>query len=254
MDRYKNFEHYIESKKNIFKNQTDSDYAVLNFNDNNIKKIIDNISPEKIYFNNKEFYNLQNDFICYRNNKILNVNELKIFGNHNYENVMAVLAIADILKLNLDKTKEIIKQFKGVEHRIEFVRKINNIEIYNDSKATNVESVLKCLQAFTENNNLILILGGRDKNDDFTRLVPELQNKVKKIVVTGEACEKIKKQLNLCSKVVVEPDFDKAVYTAYEQCSENDKLVLSPGCASFDRFQNYEHRGKYFKQLVKKIK
>ena len=255
LDRYANFDEYKLSKKRIFKNQTAADFAVINAADDNSMSICKYIKPQKVYFNVCEgsglFY--KDKWICKRENnsieKYIDVSRLKIFGEYNYENIMfAVLVVKSIFDIDDDSIISSVEKFEGVEHRIEFVAEINKVKYYNDSKATTVDALQKSLKAFDK--PVILIAGGRDKNADFTVLRNLIKDKVKKLILTGEASEKMNQQINLEELTILEKDFDAAVKLSKNLANIGDIVLLSPACASYDKFNNFEERGRYFKKLV----
>ncbi|HPG31243.1 MAG TPA: UDP-N-acetylmuramoyl-L-alanine--D-glutamate ligase [bacterium] len=256
LDRYESFDHYVLSKKNIFKNQKKENFAILNFNDAAVLKISFGASANKIYFNCANgFFLTDGNIVLNREGKlthIIKTSELKIFGGHNYENVMAASAAALQFGVKTDKLREALKSFEGVEHRIEFVEEVNGKKFYNDSKATSADSVIKSLEAF--DCKIVLIAGGRDKNSDYRVLKDLIKKKVRKLVLTGEAAEKINSQINIPEITAVEKDFEKAVKTAYESAESGDAVLLSPACSSYDRFLNFEERGKFFKNAVRGLK
>jgi UDP-N-acetylmuramoylalanine--D-glutamate ligase len=187
--------------------------------------------------------------------EVIRVNEIQLPGLHNIENVMAALG-ATFCALStqaseLTVLRDSIRRFKGVEHRIEFVAEVNGVRFYNDSKATNVDSTRKALEAFER--NVVLILGGKDKGSDYTGLAPLIAGRVKRIVLIGAASEKIARQLAGSAPMVRAGSMEAAVARAAEAAAGGDVVLLAPACASFDMFDNYEHRGRVFKDEVHKL-
>ena len=185
----------------------------------------------------------------------IKLDEIPLPGMHNVENVMTALS-ATICAMgtgtnDLPVLVECIKRFKGVEHRIEYVAEIDGIKFYNDSKATNVDSTLKALESFE--CNIILILGGKDKGSDYSPLVPLIRERVKQVILIGAASEKIAGQLKGAGEMVRAGSMQDAVLRAMEVATAGDTVLLAPACASFDMFDNYEHRGRVFKEAVHQL-
>jgi UDP-N-acetylmuramoylalanine--D-glutamate ligase len=170
---------------------------------------------------------------------------------HNVYNSMASVISAKLLGIDKEVIQKTLENFKGVEHRLEFVREINGIKFYNDSKATNVNSVWYALQGFDE--PIVLILGGRDKGNDYREIEKEVKKYVKHIVAIGESKMKVYNFFNSKVPVTVAEDIEDAVYKAASEASGKGIVLLSPACASFDMFENYEHRGREFKKIVNKL-
>jgi UDP-N-acetylmuramoylalanine--D-glutamate ligase len=198
---------------------------------------------------------LGKDNICYKENgKELfkcSLENINLKGEHNYANAMSVVIAAKIMGLNNKKIKDALGDFQGVEHRLEFVREINGVKFINDSKATNIDSVWYALRSF--NNSIFLILGGQDKGNDYNQIKELVKEKVKKIYAIGSSADKIFNFFHSMVKVEMQPSIESAVAAANKEARENEIVLLSPACASFDMFQNYEHRGKVFKEAVKKL-
>jgi UDP-N-acetylmuramoylalanine--D-glutamate ligase len=176
------------------------------------------------------------------------VSDIFIKGEHNIQNAMAVIIAAKIFNLDNEKIIEALKSFKGVEHRLELVREIEGVKFINDSKATNVDSVLVALKSFDE--PIFLILGGQDKGNDYSMIENLVIEKVKKIYAIGSSAEKVFNYFHSKVKTEIKKDFDEVINTALSEARDGDVVLLSPACASFDMFDNYEHRGKIFKQIV----
>lgn len=254
IDFHGNYENYKNTKKKIFNNHSQNDLAILNLNNKNVLEITKDIKSKKIYFSNNTKTNiyLDNNIIYYEDEPTLNTNDIKIKGIHNYENIMCMLGVVKQFNVSNEIIKNYLKQFKGVEHRIEFVREINDITFYNDSKATNTESTIVALKSF--NNNVILLLGGLDRGHSFEPLNPYLKN-VKYILTFGETKNRIKdwaEEQNI--NCLVFNNLKEATLKSYELASNNDTVLLSPACASWDQYKCMEDRGNEFKSIVNNFK
>jgi UDP-N-acetylmuramoylalanine--D-glutamate ligase len=260
LDRYDNrFDLYIKSKMKIVFNQDRDDTFIFNGDDDNI--LLGYVSNETSllpFSLEKNLINgsfLDEDWIVYSQNKdLLNICEitnLPIKGEHNIQNSLAVINVA--INIGIDPTgiKEALKTFKGVEHRLEFVRQINGINIINDSKATNVDSVWYALRSFE--SPIFLILGGKDKGNDYSKIKDEVKRRVKKIYAIGSSAEKVYEYFKLMTKVEIVSSFQSAIEKGVSEAKEGNILLLSPACASFDMFKNYEDRGNQFKKIVNGI-
>ncbi|MDO5028377.1 MAG: UDP-N-acetylmuramoyl-L-alanine--D-glutamate ligase [Bacillota bacterium] len=251
---------YIQAKVNILKNLGQDDFAILNFDDPILKKQDGNF--KKIYFSSKT--PLDSGFYCdghliyliedQKKKALINCQELIVKGSHNYENLMAGLAVAYALGLDLDLVIEAAYSFTGVKHRLEFVREYKGVAYYNDSKATNSASTKKAVEAFSR--PLILLLGGYDKNEDFTELLKTIKDKIKVLIIYGQTKDKI---FAIASDLAYEKIFkvdnlEAALIKAYDLAEENDLVLLSPASASWDQYKNFEDRGDEFINLVNKIK
>ena len=260
LNRYENkFENYIESKFRIFKNQDESDYLILNKDDETIKNYMRDHKSKSFYFSLNEDIsngsNLSNDQIAFKRDNqsefSFPVNEMQIKGEHNIANAMAVTTAAKIFGFDNEKIKEGLRTFNGVEHRLELVREINGVKYVNDSKATNVDSVWYALRSFDE--PLFLILGGQDKGNDYERIKNLVQEKVKKIYAIGSSAEKVYNFFHNIVKVELKISLEEVISSASKEARSGDVVLLSPACASFDMFDNYEHRGKVFKEAVNNL-
>ena len=260
LNRYENkFENYIASKFRIFKNQDENDYLILNKDDETINKNITGYKSKSFYFSlNGNVSNgsyVSNDQIIFnRDNQpefSFPVNEMQIRGEHNIANAMAVANAAKIFDFDNEKIKEGLRTFKGVEHRLELVREINGVKYVNDSKATNVDSVWYALKSFDE--PLFLILGGQDKGNDYERIRNLVEEKVKKIYAIGSSAEKVYNFFHNIVKVELKISLEEVISSASKEARDGDVVLLSPACASFDMFDNYEHRGKVFKEAVNNL-
>ncbi|TKZ29481.1 UDP-N-acetylmuramoyl-L-alanine--D-glutamate ligase [Brachyspira catarrhinii] len=260
LDRYKNIEDYFDAKKNIYKNQNENDFLILNY---------DNIFTNRLYNelekNKEEKFNIltfstknknatiyyDNEEIFYQNKKLFSIENKKLFGMHNVENILVSVLASLKNNIPVNYIENAVNNFKGIEHRLELVATINNVMYINDSKATSMNAVKSALKSFDK--NIILIMGGRNKNIDFSPLNEIINERVKKLILTGEAAESLNYMIESDKKIIIK-DFTDAFNYASSLTICGDIVLLSPGCASFDSFKNYEERGKYFKSLVYKLK
>lgn len=265
LDRYNHsYEDYINSKHKVYENQAATDHLVYNFDDKVIKNSLKHNRKSKssafslsrdvkkelesgAYLDN---YNLIY-FYYHGEESIIDTQKLIIKGQHNVYNSMASVISAKILGIEKSVIQKTLENFKGVEHRLEFVREINGIKFYNDSKATNVNSVWYALQGFNE--PIVLILGGRDKGNDYSEIENEVKKYVKYIIAIGESKQKVFDFFNGIVPAEMADDMEDAVYKAAGEARKNEIVLLSPACASFDMFENYEHRGKEFKRIVNQL-
>ncbi|MDX9925076.1 MAG: UDP-N-acetylmuramoyl-L-alanine--D-glutamate ligase [Ignavibacteriaceae bacterium] len=260
LDRYKDsFQLYKEAKYKILKNQDETDYYVYNEDDTNTYDDLKNrkvnftgFSTKKIlqngsFYNNGELFFINNgkrEIIC-------NKNDLLIKGEHNISNALSVICIAKIIGISSDSIKTSLETFAGVEHRLEYVRTIEGVDFVNDSKATNVDSVWVALRSFEK--PLYLILGGKDKGNNYDQIKDLVVEKVKKIYAIGSSADKV---CNYFSSIVETEKIDSlegCVLKGREEAIDGSVVLLSPACASFDMFNNYEHRGEVFKKAVREL-
>ncbi len=265
LDRYKSFRDYCGAKILIALNQTESDYLVLNADDKDVMYLYhllwETRGPKVVFFKRtgefyKEGFYLRDRMISYYFTKpdlsfeagdVIKVDELGIRGAHNIENALAASTMAFLAGASIDAIRDILKSFRGLPHRMEFVRNINGVDYINDSKGTNVGAVIKSLEGL---RNVILILGGRDKKSDFRLLRPYVKDKVKALILIGEAREKIKDALGDLVDTYISGSMEEAVHTARNIARDGDTVLLSPGCASFDMFRDFEERGDVFRKIV----
>lgn len=259
LDWHKTTENYVKAKLKIFANQDEDDFAILNYEDRNLAKK-HNIKAQKYYFSMEKISEKGSYFedgkIYYNDGKsteeILEVKDLKIPGVHNIKNVMAAIIIAKLFGIDSNTIKRSISSFTGVEHRIEFVRELNGVKYYNDSKGTNPDSTEVAIAAM--DGYVILIAGGYDKNSNFDNLIEKSKDKLKTVILLGETADKIS---NSCKKSDVEfyivKDLNKAVELAKKLAVKGEDVLLSPACASWDMYSNYEARGRHFKDLVREL-
>jgi UDP-N-acetylmuramoylalanine--D-glutamate ligase len=182
---------------------------------------------------------------------IMPVAEIKLKGAHNVENVLAAVCAARLAGIPAEKIRASIAEFKGVEHRLEFVRLLRGVEFYNDSKATNVDAAMKAVASFA--GGIHLILGGKDKDSNYATMAEALTERVKIVYTIGSAAEKIERQLQGVVKIVSAETMQTAVAEAAKVAAAGDVVLLAPACSSFDQFENYEHRGQVFRQLVNEL-
>lgn len=258
LNRHKTMEIYIRTKEKIFMNQTAEDFVILNYDDGYCRQMADKTAAKPLFFSRAaqlaEGIFLYGGDICIRWQGIdavcVNKSELLIFGDHNIENVMAAIGAALCAGVPTETIRAVLRAFKGVEHRIEYVRTLDGIDFYNDSKATNVDAAIKAIEAIEK--PIVLIGGGRDKTGDFSDWVQLFKNKVKCVIAIGESADLI---IETCktyqfTAVYKANTMKDAVETAYTKAADGDCVLLSPACASFDMFDNYEQRGEIFKACV----
>ena len=262
IDRHGNLENYQAAKEKIFAQQDENDFLVLNYDDTKVAKLAAKSKGKVLFFSTKatlrEGIFLENHQIVSlfdgEKNIICHKDDLQIKGEHNIQNAMAACAFGIILGLKAEVLAKVLKEFKSVEHRIEFVDTINGIEYYNDSKATNPESAIKALEAFA--GGVILLAGGHDKMTDLTQFMQEIKKKTVCLILIGEATARFKENAlkHKIDNIYTATSMEDAVAYAHEIAKINQVVLLSPACSSYDMFKNYEERGKVFKQLVKNLK
>ncbi|WP_300743941.1 UDP-N-acetylmuramoyl-L-alanine--D-glutamate ligase [uncultured Brachyspira sp.] len=259
LDRYKDIEDYFNTKKNIIINQNKNDFLVLNYDNiyTNIwyNELNGNSKSKLLTFSLKSkfatiYYNEEDECIYYENEKLFSIENRKLIGKHNIANILAAVLICLKDKIPADHIERVVNNFKGIEHRVELVGEINGVKYINDSKATSMNSVMSALKSFDK--DIILIMGGRNKNIDFTPLNSIVNARVKKLILMGEAANVLSDMLHFDNKIIVR-DLTDAFNYASSIAISGDTVLLSPGCTSFDMFKNYEERGKYFKSLVYKL-
>ncbi|HEV8383881.1 MAG TPA: UDP-N-acetylmuramoyl-L-alanine--D-glutamate ligase, partial [Candidatus Acidoferrales bacterium] len=255
LDRHPSFQLYGQAKARIFENQTEEDAAVLNADDPETPRYAP--TGPRLYWFSRERRVMNGAFlrdaeIVFRQNGeetvLLRRGDIGLRGAHNVENVLAAAMAAHLAGASPAAIAESVHTFAGVEHRLEFVAEIDGVEYFNDSKATNVDATLKAIDAF--DGNLLIILGGKDKGGDFTVLREPLHRRARLALTIGKAAEKISAQIDGAVPVEAADTLERAVHMAHERAQPGDTVLLAPACASFDQFQNYEHRGRVFKELV----
>ena len=258
LNRHYTFDNYVDAKFRIAENQTDEDYIVLNMDDPEIMKRVDKLKTNICYFShNAEVEQgtfVRDGKIYLRKNGIeeyvLDVDRIKILGEHNLENVLAAVCISAFMDIPSDIIRDVVYAFKGVEHRIEFVREVRDVRYYNDSKGTNPDAAIKAIKAMK--STTLLIGGGYDKQSDYDEWVECFPGKVRYLVLIGETADKI---LTCCknhgfNEVVKAETLEDAVRFCYSHARPGDDVLLSPACASWDMFKSYEERGNLFKLYV----
>ncbi len=259
LDRYASFGDYILSKFRIFKNQKSDDFAVYNYDDEIVQPYVEQLDVVKMPFSVLERLScggfIEDDYLVLKlknkEERILKMGELKLRGIHNVYNSLAAALAARAMEVKDEIIRESLMSFEGVSHRLEFVREINGVKFINDSKATNVNSLWYALESFDE--PIILIAGGRDKGNDYSKVYELVRKKVKLILAIGESREKIYNEFKNLTKVIKVDSMEEAVKRAYEEAKPGDVVLLSPACASFDMFEDFEHRGEVFKKLVMQL-
>ena len=263
LDRHKTMKNYIMIKESIAINQTEEDSIVLNYMDTELRKFGKkrNLKPKVIWFSSeeepKEGFFLREDEFIYKTKekeeKLFKTKDIQLLGKHNYENVMCAMAVALHMGVPMDKIVKVCKKFKPVEHRIEFVRERSGVRYYNDSKGTNVDAAIQALHAMP--GPVLLIGGGYDKHVDFDSWVKEFKGRVKYLVLIGET----RNQIASCAKkhgfhnLMFAEDMDEAVKDCAAYADPGDYVLLSPACASWGMFKDYEERGAVFKDCVKNL-
>lgn len=262
LNRHHTMDNYIAAKMSIAKNQGPDDVCVLNYEDETLREQAKQISARIVYFSSlskleKGFY-LDGDTIVYADGKkteaVIRTDELNILGRHNHENVMAAVAMAISYGVPMEKIREVLRTFQAVEHRIEYVTEKRGVRFYNDSKGTNPDAAIKGIQAM--DRPTCLIGGGYDKQSEYTEWIQSFNGKVKKLVLIGQTKEKIAEEAEKCGfhDYVFAQSLQEAVDICYENAENGDAVLLSPACASWGMFPNYEVRGKMFKEMVHALK
>jgi len=255
LDRHRTFEAYTDAKARIFENQKAGDFAVLNADDTASAALASRTRAQVFWFSRKKEVKqgayVREGRILFRDangqREIMHVSDVPLKGGHNVENVLAAVCVSAVMGCDAGRIAKAVRDFKAVEHRLEYVATIRGVEYYNDSKATNVDATIKALESFPA--NIHLILGGKDKDSDYTQLNELLRQRVKRVYTIGAAAGKIESQIK-----GTEVDHCETLETALRRASaiaaSGDVVLLAPACASFDQFQNYEHRGRVFKEVV----
>jgi UDP-N-acetylmuramoylalanine--D-glutamate ligase len=255
LDRHHSFEEYAKAKARLFETQVKGDSAVLNFEDGTCREFASRTKAEVFWFSSKRKVScgvwLEGDEILLNGTPLMRRSQVPLRGMHNVENVMAAAMLARLAGAPGSLIGDAVHTFPGVEHRIEFVRNFQGVDYYNDSKATNVDAALKALDAFE--GNLWVILGGKDKGSDYRPLREPLREKAKAALLIGMAAGRIAEDLEGAVKLVRPDVLREAVWHARESAAPGDTVLLAPACASFDQFENYEHRGRAYKQIVQEL-
>lgn len=256
LDRYNSYEDYLKAKWRITKNLVEEDMFIYNRDDEKLNAWSDKLDISKQSFSissiNEYGAGFDGNSIFLFGKKLIDTAEIALKGVHNYMNVMAAVLAANHTGISLDNICSVLKEFKGVEHRLEQVAEINSILFVNDSKATTVESLMYALQSFER--PVILIAGGKDKGSDFSRLNHLIKKHVKLLILIGTAAKDMKNQWQNIKPVLLADTMQNAVEQAFRSAEKNDVVLLSPACASFDMFDNFEDRGNQFKKCVSDLK
>jgi UDP-N-acetylmuramoylalanine--D-glutamate ligase len=262
LDRHHTFEAYAAAKGRLFETQDNRDFAVLNYDDAVCRSYAEQTKAQVFWFSVKEKVPhgvwLDGEQICYNAKPFMTLSQIKLRGMHNVENVMAAALLAHLAGAKLKEIGPAVESFGGVEHRIEFVRELEGVLYFNDSKATNVDAALKAIHAFPA--NIWIILGGKDKGSDYTPLREPLHERAKAVLLIGAeapyehaAAPLIKHALEGAVELVDCGTLDVALQHARKHSAAGDIVLLAPACASFDQFENYEERGDVFKHLVSEL-
>lgn len=255
LDRHHTFERYAAAKGRLFETQTEEDFAVLNADDQTCVSYIGKTKASGFWFSSTGPVIpgawVKDGIIHVNNEKLMPAGDIPLAGAHNVENTMAAAVATHLAGLSLPEIASAVRTFPGVEHRLEFVRELNGVKYYNDSKATNVDATEKAIDSFP--GGLWIILGGKDKNSDYTVLRDKLKAKAKGVLLVGAAAEKIEGQLKSGLPLQHCGTIEAAVEKARREATSGDIVLLAPACASFDQFQSYEHRGRVFKDVVNKL-
>lgn len=259
LDRYPSYDHYIEAKSRIFINQTPEEKAVLNGDDPIVRKLGERVKATKFFFSLKEKANRNASYdpphIVLRignQEEIYSLAKAPLKGIHNVENMMAAITASRLFHCSRESIQRVLDRFEGIEHRLEFVREIGGVRYYNDSKGTNVGSVVKSLQSFSE--PIVLIAGGKDKEGDLSPLKDLIRSRVKGMILIGEAKERMARELGGLTNTVVAKTLEEAVLFAHQTAKRGEIVLLSPACSSFDMFKDYKERGKAFKEAVRSLR
>jgi len=257
LDRHRTFEAYVNAKARIFENQQADDFAVLNADDPACVELGTRTQAKVLWFSCKQdveqgAFARKGEIVFRRDGsdeRIMATGEIPLKGAHNLENVLAAICCGVLLSCDGAKIRTAVRDFKAVEHRLEYVATVRGVEYYNDSKATNVDATIKALESFP--SGVHLVLGGKDKGSDYTVLNDLLRQRVKRVYTIGAAAQKIESQIKNAVQVVSAATLEAAVKQAANSAQAGEVVLLAPACASFDQFENYEHRGRVFKELVR---
>jgi UDP-N-acetylmuramoylalanine--D-glutamate ligase len=267
-DRYRSMEDYVNAKRRIFQNTNQATTSILNADDNAVVELARDPAVQRgriFYFSRKPQLEPQimtiGGSVCVKDEvrvrtgpeiEHFTVKNMKMRGKHSIDNVMAAALAAREHGATHNAIQKVIDTYPGMEHRLEYVRRVGGVEFFNDSKATNVHAVLRALDAFDE--NIILIMGGKDTNLSYEPLRDVVRRKVKNLILVGEAKERMNRDLGDYSETFLIGTFEEAVLISYQKSRIGDVVLLSPGASSFDMFDSYEERGNYFKDLVKRFR
>ncbi len=262
MDRHKTIENYAQAKAMIFRNQDESQYFVVNYDDEESMKLVKQCKAKVIPFSRKTVLDLgcfvlDGDIVIQNEQgqciDICSKDDLKIPGAHNLENALASAAIAYFAGISPEVIAKTLKEFEGVEHRLEFVGEVDGIRFVNDSKGTNPDASIKAIEAIKD--GIVLIAGGYDKGSEYEEFINAFQGKVKHLILLGKTAPKIKETAERLgfTKITMCKDMDECVRTGYKMASPGDTVLLSPACASWDMYTCFEQRGEHFKNCVREL-
>jgi UDP-N-acetylmuramoylalanine--D-glutamate ligase len=261
LDRHGSFERYVAAKERIFARQVAGDALVLNGDDRVVQMCASRAKSDVFWFSGTKAVRrgafVRDGVIVWVEKEggvtepVMPVSEVHLKGAHNIENVLAAVCAARLAMIPAESIRASVAGFKAVEHRLEFVRALRRVEFYNDSKATNVDATMKAVASFA--GGVHLILGGKDKDSDYSLMSELLKERVKIVYTIGSAAEKIERQLHGVVKMVSAETMQVAVAEAAKAAVAGDVVLLSPACSSFDQFENYEHRGRVFRELVNEL-
>lgn len=261
LNRHHTMECYVEAKARIAKNQNENEICVLNYEDKYLKEIAKDIPAKVFWFSSEHILEqgiwLDGEKIMYCDGTetimICTIHDMKLLGKHNYENVMAAVAIAMHAGVPLECIRKAVKEFNAVEHRIEYVKEVNGVKYYNDSKGTNPDAAIKAVEAMVRPT--VVIGGGYDKDSSYDEWIASFGNKVKALVLLGQTKDKIAAAAKKAGfeNVIMTESLEEAVRVSSEQAEPGDAVLLSPACASWGMFKNFEERGNLFKEYVKNL-
>ena len=262
LDRYDSFHDYALAKHRLFMNQTADDVAILNADDEITASWADSLKANVVMFSVKKeledgLFLRERDLMCRANGKekvLTTRDEIFLRGLHNVENVLAAFAAGLACGASPESMRETVREFKGVEHRIEFVAEIDGVKFYNDSKATSVDATSKALEALSGGDGkTVLILGGRGKNAPYAPLIGLIESSVRSLILVGEDADNIESQLKGRADIIRADSIEDAVKKGFEAAASGDAVLLAPACASFDMFKSFEERGQVFKAAVLRL-
>jgi len=262
LNRHKTMENYIEAKSKIFVNQSKEDYTILNWDDRNTRNLSELPNSKVLFFSRKEILKegayVENGYLTLsmsgKTEKVISIDDIYIPGKHNLENALAASLMAYCMGAGVDSIKKALQDFKGVEHRIEYVCEIDGVIYYNDSKGTNPDSSIKALE--TMSKPTVLIAGGMDKGSNFDEFASYFNEKLKALILFGETAGKIEDSARKAgfNNIYRVADLEEAVIKSKNLSTKGDCVLLSPACASWDMFKSFEHRGGLFKNLVRSLR
>jgi UDP-N-acetylmuramoylalanine--D-glutamate ligase len=259
LDRHNSMSDYVAAKARLFGFQQGDDFAIFNADDRYCADLAPEVRAQRFWFSRQRRLDVgtfvDDGWLCYRNGpvreQVLPREEIRLKGRHNLENVLAAACAARVLEVGPERIRRAVAGFEGVEHRLEFVAEIDGVRWFNDSKATNVDAALKAIEAF--DSKLIVILGGKDKGSPYAPLAEPLRERARHGLAIGAARDKIAAELGGVLPLERVETLHEAVRRAAELARPGDTVLLAPACASFDQFENYEHRGRAFKEEVRQL-